>query len=31
MVCDGQAFDQKLLDEAKDTFIKNCVKDEVGK
>jgi hypothetical protein len=31
MVCSDRAIDQKVSDEAKDTFIKNCVKDEVGK
>ena len=30
MVCDGQAIDQKLSDEAKDTFTKKCIKDAVG-
>lgn len=30
MMCDGQAIDQKLSDEAKDTFTKKCIKDAVG-
>jgi hypothetical protein len=30
MVCDGQAIDQKLSDEAKDTFTQKCIKDAVG-
>ena len=28
--CDGQTTDQKLSDEAKDTFTKKCLKDAVG-
>jgi hypothetical protein len=30
MVCEGQAIDQRLSDEAKDTFTKKCIKDAVG-
>jgi hypothetical protein len=30
MVCEGQAIDQRLSDEAKDTFAKKCIEDAVG-
>jgi hypothetical protein len=30
MVCEGQAIDQRLSDEAKDAFTKKCIKDAVG-
>ena len=31
MVCNGRAIDQQLADEAKDSFTKKCVKDEIGR
>jgi len=30
IACEGRAIDQKVLDDAKDSFIKQCIKDAVG-
>jgi len=30
IACDGQVIDQKLSDEAKDTFTKQCIKEAIG-
>jgi hypothetical protein len=27
MVCDGRVIDQKISDEAKESFVKHCIKD----
>jgi len=31
IVCQGRAIDQKVSDDGKDSFIKKCVKDAVGR
>jgi hypothetical protein len=30
IACEGRAIDQKVSDDAKDSFIKQCIKDAVG-
>jgi hypothetical protein len=31
MVCDGRVIDQKISDEAKESFVKHCIKDGLGR
>ena len=31
MVCEGRVVDQKIADAAKDSFIKTCIRDEMGR
>jgi hypothetical protein len=31
MLCDGRVIDQKISDEAKDSFTKQCIKDALGR
>ena len=31
MVCEGRVVDKKVADDAKDSFLKTCVRDEMGR
>jgi hypothetical protein len=31
MVCEGRIIDQKISDDAKDSFLKTCMRNEIGR